>query len=79
MSDKPNAVASTDASASEAKMPGRTVGFVIMFLMIAAVAVILSRHGGQSDAMPAATADQSLDAFRGDAWILPDDELLGFV
>ncbi|MCH8264731.1 MAG: hypothetical protein IIC10_04970 [Proteobacteria bacterium] len=52
MSDKPDAV----ASASEEKMPGRTVGFVIMFLMIAAVAGILSRHVEPADSMPAAIA-----------------------
>lgn len=79
MSDKRNSVASTGASVSEGKMPGRTVGFVIMFLMIAAVAVILSRHGEPADSTPTASVDQSLDAFRSDAWMLPDEDLLGFV
>ena len=79
MSDKPNSVAGSGAIVSKEKMPSRTVGFVVMVLMIAAVAVILSRHGEPADSMPAASVDQSLDGFRSDAWMLPDDEMLGFV
>ena len=77
--DNSNSAAETGNPDSEEKMPGRTVGFVIMFLMIASVAVILSRHSEQADSTPAAFVDQSLDAFRSDAWMLPDDEMLGFV
>ena len=79
MSDKPKSVASNGAIVSKEKMPGRTVGFVNMFLMIVAVAVILSRYGEPADSMPAAFVDQSLDGFRSDAWMLPDEEMLGFV
>ncbi|MCH8176008.1 MAG: SUMF1/EgtB/PvdO family nonheme iron enzyme [Proteobacteria bacterium] len=79
MSDKPKSVASNGAIVSKEKMPGRTVGFVNMFLMIVAVAVILSRYGEPADSMPAASVDQSLDGFRSDAWMLPDEEMLGFV
>ena len=77
--DNSNSAAETGNPDFEEKMPGRTVGFVIMFLMIASVAVILSRHSEQADSTPAASVDQSLDAFRSDAWMLPDDEMLGFV
>jgi hypothetical protein len=77
--DNSNSAAETGNPDSEEKMPGRTAGFVIMFLTIASVAVILSRHSEQADSTPAASVDQSLDAFRSDAWMLPDDEMLGFV
>ena len=62
MSDKPKSVAGNGAIVSKGKMPGRTVGFVNMFLMIVAVAVILSRYGEPADSRPAAFVDHSLDA-----------------
>lgn len=79
MSDKPNSVASNSAAIAGEKLPGTTVGFAIMFSMIAAVALILSQHSEPVSLTPVASLDQSLEAFRSDAWMLPDEDLLGFV
>ncbi|HJN94131.1 MAG TPA: SUMF1/EgtB/PvdO family nonheme iron enzyme [Gammaproteobacteria bacterium] len=64
------------------KVPGRTVGFTIMTLVILLAAFQMSRESSLqqmqgSDESEANT--QPLEGFRPAAWYLPDDELLGFV
>jgi len=64
------------------KVPGRTVGFVIMSVLIVCVAIFMQQ---QSQVLSDSTANRNpeyigvLEGFRNDAWYLPADELLGFV
>ncbi|MDA1371943.1 MAG: SUMF1/EgtB/PvdO family nonheme iron enzyme [Proteobacteria bacterium] len=64
------------------KVPGRTVGFTAMTLIILAVAFWMSRESSRleiNDSGEAIATGPALEGFRSDAWYLPDDELLGFV
>lgn len=65
------------------KVPGRTVGFSVMTLMIVFVAVFMSQQSDQTDVqimdLKSALDSADLDGFRSDAWFLPDDSMFGFV
>lgn len=64
------------------KVPGRTVGFVIMSLLILFVAGFMVQQSRQlpADAVQTVTsANPELAGFRSDLWYLPDEPLLGFV
>ena len=78
---------------SEAKVPGRTTGFLIMSVIIVLVAIFMqqqSRRLDQADTQADIQADtladttetsaaEQLAGFRSDAWYLPADPMLGFV
>ena len=64
------------------KAPGRTLGFVIMTLLILFVAAFMVQQSQQletADLDAAATSNPELTGFRSDLWYLPDDPMLGFV
>lgn len=64
------------------KVPGRTLGFVIMSLLILFVAAFMVQQSQQLDSDDTAarvTANPELAGFRSDLWYLPDDPMLGFV
>ena len=65
---------------SEAKVPGRTTGFLIMTAMIIGVAVFMNSQDQRlNDSSSGVDPANALDGFRADAWYLPDEALLGFV
>ncbi|MDP6536410.1 MAG: SUMF1/EgtB/PvdO family nonheme iron enzyme [Gammaproteobacteria bacterium] len=64
------------------KVPGRTVGFTVMTLVILLAAFQMIRESSlqqMQDSGEVETNTQPLEGFRPAAWHLPDDELLGFV
>ena len=64
------------------KVPGRTLGFVIMSLLILFVAAFMVQQSQQLDSDDTAarvTANPELAGFRSDLWYLPDGPMLGFV
>jgi formylglycine-generating enzyme required for sulfatase activity len=70
------------AKISEAKAPGRTIGFTIMSVVILSVAFWMNEQASLlSTNQPAEDAVDLLDidGFSSDVWYLPDDELFGFV
>ena len=61
-------------------MPGRTIGFVIMSILIAFVAVFMRLQSQNMDSTEFESVySGELQGFDADRWYLPDDELLGFV
>ena len=79
MSNKPAHKADSPAAVSEAEVPGRLVGIVIMSVAIIFAAWNLAQEAENSNTVPAPAAAQSLSGFRSDAWMLPADDMLGFV
>lgn len=66
----------------QSRAPGRTLGFVIMSVLILFVAVFMVQQSQQldrGDLDSAASANPELAGFRSDRWYLPDDPMLGFV
>ncbi|MDP6415401.1 MAG: SUMF1/EgtB/PvdO family nonheme iron enzyme, partial [Gammaproteobacteria bacterium] len=64
------------------KVPGRTVGFTVMTLVILLAAFQMNRESSlqqMQDSGEPETNTQPLEGFRPAAWYLPDDDLLGFV
>lgn len=62
--------------------PGRTLGFVIMSLLILFVAVFMTIQGDRElreAAIEETATDSEIAGFQREAWYLPDDPLLGFV
>ena len=79
---------STDQSTNmnpEEKVPGRTIGVIVMTLTIVFVAFWMNQQNDQLvnqdlSLMSGGSASvRASDGFRADAWFLADDDLLGFV
>lgn len=73
--------AKTD-SAAPPPQPGRTLGFVIMSLLILCVAVFMTIQGDRElrrAAVEESAEGSEIAGFQREAWYLPDDPLLGFV
>lgn len=62
------------------KVPGRTVGFGVISILIIIVAVWMSvQSAPNQSAGSAIMSAEDVSGFDSDAWYLPEDELLGFV
>lgn len=79
MSNKSERMTDSPVSASEEEVPGRLVGIGVMSVAILFVAWNLGRQAEESNAVPETVVAQSLNGFRSDAWMLPDEDMLGFV
>ena len=74
--------AATGENPKAQQVPGRTLGFVIMSVLIVGVAFFMQQQStnlGNSANTASALYNNALPGFRVDAWHLPDDDLFGFV
>lgn len=83
MSDPTNNKAATIVSTNSSNVPGRTIGFTLMSLLIVFAGFWMQRQGNSimNASVTATTPGDTPDyaGFNADNWYLPADSLLGFV